>query len=110
MDDNNGTGASIDWLHSSNDDSMAISSGAGSIQAGQWYHVTAVFDSTNPTEPMRLYLNSLKVAAGGTTALNFEDNTAPVGIGMIRRPAGTNGQYLDGIIDELIITDTVMLP
>ena len=43
--------------------------------------IAAVFDSTDPCEPQKLYLDGDLVASGGTTNLNPDDDDDPATIG-----------------------------
>ena len=82
----------------------------GPISTGRWYHVAAVFDSFDSVEPMKLYLDRAKVAAGGTASINPDSNQDPVGIGELRRSDGSSDQLFAGKIDELRISAAALAP
>jgi hypothetical protein len=76
-----------------------------------WYHIVAVFDTTNATagDRMRLYVNGLRVTAFGTAnypTQNFDgytNNNVPHGIGA--RIASPVGQYFNGYLTEIYMID-----
>jgi len=86
-----------------------VSFPADSMQEGKWYHIAAVFDSTDVNAPQKLYLDGEMVVSGGTTALN-PDSGGPCAIGERREPDGSNGDFYDGLIDELRISDMALEP
>lgn len=96
-----------------NSDAVAnrANAGAGAVSAGEWYHVAAVFDETDPTEPMKIYVNGeLK----GTSTYNTRpaDTLWGLGIGCIVRdnvsPPGNSGQFFHGLIDEVRLSDEAL--
>ncbi len=92
-----------------NDDAVTnrANAGAGSVTAGEWYHVAAVFDETDPTAPMRIYVNG-ELKDTSDYRERVLDSTNALGIGGIVRdnaaPPGDSGQFFDGRIDELRIS------
>ncbi|MHC4575716.1 MAG: LamG-like jellyroll fold domain-containing protein, partial [Planctomycetota bacterium] len=58
-------------------------------QAGEWYHVAAVFDQTDEDESQRLYINGVLNDDDDPTETNPADNNGPVAIGVMRRPSGS---------------------
>jgi len=88
------------------------------LMEGLWYHIAAVFDSNDPCESLKLYIDSIQVAgANTTTATNPTNDDDPVGIGMTIVPAwDTPKGYeveqdaFDGLIDELRVSDIALGP
>ncbi|MHC4214280.1 MAG: LamG domain-containing protein, partial [Planctomycetota bacterium] len=79
-----------------------------------WYHVAAVFDSEDPCEPQKLYIDGDLVASGGTANLNpdNDDDPATIGCSVIPLRIGfekTRDQF-EGLIDELRVSDLALLP
>ena len=76
-----------------------------------WYHIVAVFDTTNGTsgDRMRLYVNGSRVTAFSTAnypTQNFDgytNNNVPHGIGA--RIASPVGQYLNGYLTQIQMID-----
>ena len=95
-----------------NSDDNVVGSAGGTIQTGVWQHVAAVFDQ-DAAEPMKLYVDKNLVASGGlsTPPLNSDRS---FGIGCIIRdnsyPPGNSGQFFDGLIDEVRISDAALTP
>jgi len=96
-----------------NSDDHAAGAGAGTIQADTWYHVAAVFNENDTAAPMKIYVDGeLK----GTAAFSERviDSTAAFGIGCIIRdnddPPSSSGQFFDGRIDEVRISDEALDP
>jgi len=97
---------SIHFVHNEED----ISSAAGAVEPARWYHVAAVFDSSDGAEPMKLYLDGVESASGGTSQANPDLNEYPVGIGLIKRADDSNGQFFDGAVDELRVSGAALVP
>jgi len=87
--------------------------GTSGIVPGETYHVAAVFDETNAAEPMKLYIN-FELEAVGTWSDRPGDSTRGFGVGCIVRdnsfPPGSAGQYFDGLISEVRISDAALTP
>jgi hypothetical protein len=100
-------------ISNDNTDNNIISSAPGTIQTGTWYHVAAVFDETDAAAPMKLYLDGALVAQGGL-ATRVADSTRGFGMGCIVRdnlnPPANTGQFFDGLIDELRISNVALEP
>jgi len=87
-----------------------VSSGEGTLTLDQWQHVAATWDGTT----MRIYVdgeekNSVPYTAG------LKDNPGAFSIGGIVRWSGaasrsTEGQYYNGLIDEVRISDAALSP
>jgi hypothetical protein len=110
-----------------NDDGRVNFSQAGSddivsdannpLEAGNWYHVAAVFDSGDLAAPQKLYIDSLLSASGGTAATNPSGDDDPATIGIRVNPPRdhdkgyeTTDEAFDGMIDELRVTDLALGP
>jgi len=100
-----------DVQFSINSDGNAAAAGAGAVRENEWYHVAAVFDETDPTAPMKIYIDGeLKGTA------NFRDRPGDsprgFGIGSIIRdnnsPPGNSGQFFHGRIDEVRLSDEAL--
>ena len=104
------------------DDFAAIRADAA-IAQGEWVHVAGTWDGS--TGDMKLFVDYTEVAASQvgslptslTGTLSGSSNDGPVGIGaLVRYPdsieSGDNatGQFLDGYLDELRISDQALLP
>ena len=96
-----------------NDDSNIAESVPGTIQPNTWYHVAGVFDAGDTLAPMKIYVDG---ELAGTAAFSEKvlDTTQSLGIGGITRdnatPPGDSGQFFDGLIDEVRISDTALDP
>ena len=107
--------ASGDVQFSINDDDNAAVAGAGAIQADTWYHIAGVFDETDTKEPMKLYIDG-ELAGTAAFAAQPGDSSRGLGIGAIIRhneatgDAGSTGQFYDGLIDEVRISDVALVP
>ena len=92
-----------------------ISSDANNpMELDVWYHIAAVFDSDDPCEPQKLYIDGDLVASGGTDSINpdNDDDPATIGCKVIPLRIGfekTRDQF-DGLIDELRVSDLALLP
>jgi len=96
-----------------NSDANFILSPAGTIQVGQWHHVAATFNEADAAAPMKLYVDYELVASGGLGS-RVADSTRGLGIGCIVRdnlnPPQNTGQFFDGLIDEVRISDIALDP
>ena len=72
------------------------------ITNGQWHHVA--FSYTHATRTVRLYVDYAEVASR-TTSSNLVYDTGSIRIGQ-----GGGGRAFDGWIDEVRITDDVLIP
>jgi hypothetical protein len=85
--------------------------GAGAVSAGEWYHVAAVFDETDPTAPMKIYVNGDLMGTSDHRE-RVNDTTNGLGIGCIVRdnanPPGNSGQFFHGLIDEVRLSDETL--
>jgi len=84
------------------------------LELGRWYHIAAVFDSTDPCEPQKLYINGEQVSGGGTSSPNPLNDDDYVGIGFTKQPQrvgpGLEQNFFNGLIDEFRITDVALNP
>jgi hypothetical protein len=97
--------AQISWTHAEED----LSSDADVIAEGEWTHVAAVYDQTDPSEErMKLYINGGLDDSDEETELNAADNNNPVVIGCDRTGPNSFGDYFDGLIDELRVQDIAL--
>ncbi|MCK4306144.1 MAG: LamG domain-containing protein, partial [Candidatus Eisenbacteria sp.] len=80
------------------------------LELDRWYHVAIVFDSTNATEPQKIFIDGVQDAQGGKTTINPAANDDVVGIAHMIRPAGTRDDWMDGWLDEFRISDVALEP
>ena len=96
-----------------NSDLNIILSAPGTIEVGKWHHVAATFDEADTAAPMKLYVDYALAASGGI-ADRVKDSSRSFGIGCIVRdnlnPPGNTGQFFDGLIDEVRISDVALEP
>ena len=81
------------------------------IALNQFTHVIASLDDTTGT--MRLFLDGSLVASASTTIRPFGPLTGSnpgIGIGSSQLSTGGNYFYFDGIIDDLRLSDTAVVP
>lgn len=103
-----------DVQFSINGDDNAAAAGPGALTAGQSHHVAAVFDE-NDMDPMKIYVDGQLMGVGPYN-LPPADTTRGLGIGCIVRHngetgnAGSTGQFFDGLIDEIRISDAALTP
>ncbi len=96
-----------------NSDSAAntADAGAGAVSAGEWYHVAGVFDETDSTAPMKIYVNGELMDTSDYRG-RVNDTTNALGIGCIVRdngnPPGNSGQFFHGLIDEVRLSDEAL--
>lgn len=101
-----------DVQFSINADDNAAAAGAGALTAGQTHHVAGVFDE-NDMDPMKIYVDGQLMGVG---AYNQRpgDSTRGLGIGCIVRrndiPPASSGQFFDGLIDQVRISDAALTP
>lgn len=82
-------------------------SSAAAINTGQWVHVAAVRDATNPAfKQLRVYINGTLSGTATDTTIASLANGQPVWVG--RYNAGT--RYLTGDIDLVRITPAALAP
>jgi hypothetical protein len=85
------------------------------VEAGEWYHIAAVFDLGDPEESQKLYVDGILVDTDSPSEANPSDNNDPVGIGLMARPwddedGYTYDDFFDGQIDELVVLDIALGP
>ncbi len=75
------------------------------LAIGEWYHVVMVFDGSDPTQNLRLYLNGMPEIFGLATATTTiaRRDTTPLRIGDYTTTAISNSASFDGLIDEVRI-------
>ena len=83
---------------------LEIGTSTGAIEAGGWHHVAGTWDGTT----MRLYIDGVEVNSG-SYAGGLVPTANPLGIGAILRD-GSTGQYFDGLIDEVRISQGALSP
>lgn len=69
------------------------------IATGNWYHVTATYDS----ETMRIYANGDEIASDGTPSGGLDDTNNLIGIGRDANVGVGNGGPVEGTIDDVRI-------
>jgi hypothetical protein len=86
--------------------------GTSGIVLGETYHLAAVFDEA-AADPMKLYIN-FELEAVGPWNARPGDSERGLGIGCIVRdnsfPPGSAGQYFNGLISEVRISDAALTP
>ncbi len=92
-----------------------ISSDANNpVLLNTWTHVAGVSDSCDTTEPQKLYIDGELGASGGTDALNPDNDDDPVTIGCKVNPLRLGFEWItsamNGLIDELRVSDLALLP
>ena len=113
--------AGMSLLHKSNNYSLLLNtdgslrfstsggsaqSPAGTIQAGQWYHLVATMD--RDTQQVLVYVDGQQVAAGTTPSFDSSVNSSPLLIG--RNPNLGLGAPYNGRIDEVSIYGRALSP
>ncbi|MFT7693324.1 MAG: hypothetical protein ACI8P2_001952 [Candidatus Latescibacterota bacterium] len=73
-----------------------ISTEAGAVRAGQWYHVAVVMSAAESY--MRIYLNGARVAEGPFASLGMRDT-----VGSLRIGGMDDRDYFSGVVDEVQI-------
>jgi len=89
---------------------LSISSGPNTVTLDEWQHVAGTWDGTT----MRIYIDGVEMNSDAYSA-GLVDNSGAFGIGAIVRHSGTGGasnegQYFNGYIDEVRISDTALSP
>ncbi|GAG15079.1 unnamed protein product, partial [marine sediment metagenome] len=96
-----------------NSDGNAAAAGAGAIQVDTWHHVAAVFDESDGAAPMKIYVDGILKGTAAHSA-RVGDSPRSFGIGCIIRdnsnPPGNSGQFFNGRIDEVRISDKALGP
>jgi len=102
-----------DVQFSINADENFAAAGADAVKENEWAHVAAVFDETDTEDPMKIYVNGILMGTGGDGA-RVGDSSTSLGIGAIVRddqdPPGNSGQFFNGRIDEVRISDKALSP
>ncbi len=73
------------------------------LAIGEWYHVVMVFDGSNPTQNLKVYLNGMPEIFGlaaSTTTIARRDTT-PLRIGDYTTSAVASSSSFNGLIDEV---------
>ncbi|MHC4153728.1 MAG: LamG domain-containing protein, partial [Planctomycetota bacterium] len=105
--DDDGT---VKFMHNGN----VIESERGRITRGEWHHIAAVYDSSDPCRTEKLYVDGIVAADNNSPEPNPQDDGSDyVGIGAYRwegevSPGVSN--YLNGAIDELKVIDIALTP
>jgi sulfatase modifying factor 1 len=73
------------------------------IAAGSWHEVSATWDGMADPPFMSLSVNGSTSTNSSIGALVLQDTANPLSIGALYRNAGSNGQFFNGLIDELTI-------
>ncbi|MHC4501552.1 MAG: LamG-like jellyroll fold domain-containing protein, partial [Planctomycetota bacterium] len=73
------------------------------IELERWYHIAAVFDSTDPCEPQKLYINGDRIHGGGTSSPNPRNDDDYVTIGLRQKPVRVGRGYPDNAFNGLIL-------
>ena len=74
------------------------------LVADRWYHIAAVYDASNPTETLKIYVNGLKDATSNSgLSGNLGTSTAKFTMG---KNALTATDYFKGSIDEVRVFNT----
>jgi len=85
-----------------------VDTGAGSIQTGNWYRVAGVWDGSTA----KIFLDGTQIGPGAsyTGVLNNTEGALGIG-GLVRHNNGSNtGQFFNGLIDEVRISDVALSP
>ncbi|MHC4500887.1 MAG: LamG domain-containing protein, partial [Planctomycetota bacterium] len=84
------------------------------LALGEWHHIAAVYDESDPNQTQKIYINGILVADNNEVARNpVDDNDDIVGIGAFleRDTAQLRIQnYFNGAIDELRVIDIALTP
>lgn len=79
------------------------SSGSNILAVGEWYHVIMVFDGSDLTQNLKIYLNGMPEIFGlatSTTTITRRDTT-PLRIGDFTTAAVSSSSSFNGLIDEV---------
>lgn len=98
------------------DKDMATVKATNTIATGQWVHVAATWDGG--TGNLKLYVDGSEVTTQAvstfsttlTGTLNDSSNDGPALIGALNRGDGNFGQFFDGSIDNVRISDAALSP
>jgi hypothetical protein len=106
--DDDGT---VKYMHNGN----VIASEARRITRGEWYHIAAVYDSTDPCETEKLYVDGILAADNNSPEPNPQDDYGSdyVGIGAYRFDGEISpdvDNYFNGAIDELRLMASALTP
>ncbi len=84
-----------------------LSSPANALELNQWYHVATVFDSSLPSDNLKLYLNGelIDTSSGGSLLGPINASTDNFTIG---KPSDANNYYFKGAIDEVRVFDIAL--
>jgi len=66
-----------------------------SLTAGNWYHIVGVYDSTNTK--LKIFVNGIKTEVTASGSATDTNDIFSIGA------EGSNGQYFDGLIDDVAI-------
>jgi len=96
-------------------DGNSIESESGRIKQGQWHHIAAVYDSSDPCRTEKLYVDGFVVADNNDVAPNPPDDGSGdhVGIGAYLLQTTTAmhiHNHFNGAIDELRVVDVALAP
>jgi hypothetical protein len=84
---------------------LGIDSG-GDIPLEQWTHLAATWDGTS----LNLYTNGVLAAQSVQELSDIGDSTCPFSIGGLNDCCGADGQYFNGLIDEVSLYDRALFP
>jgi hypothetical protein len=84
----------------------AVSS-SGSLLDDVWHHVAGSYDSTDTGQELKFYIDGELEASG--PAGGYATNTRPINIGA-SWGGGTPLRHFDGLVDEVRISDAVLVP
>ncbi|MHC4706974.1 MAG: LamG-like jellyroll fold domain-containing protein, partial [Planctomycetota bacterium] len=110
-----GDDGAVRFVHAGYGDSgRTLESPADRIGLGQWHHIAAVFDSTDPARAEKLYVDGLLADDSNSSTLNPSDDDDPVTIGLTVNPLRAGPKHasnpFNGLIDELRIVDIALGP
>ena len=77
---------------------------SGYLPLGKWTHVAAIGSGTD----LKLYIDGVEMASGGSATANYGSNTAffKIGEGVLT----PSGDYFDGRVDDVRVYSRVMCP
>jgi hypothetical protein len=93
-------------------ENMFVYSGRNTVAVGEWHHIAGVFDLSDPAASMKIYLNGqLKASSSRPSANPPDTNSLPISIGFRRtNTGGRDGDYFEGLIDEVRISNYALDP